>query len=172
MKKVLFATLFVMGLSTLVGVKVQAQTKIGYISMDELIASMPEAKKADTTIAQYRDGLAKAQQDIQAELQTRYAAYIKDSATMSQAKKDLEQRGIQELANRLQNYNQDAQQQLSLKQQEVYGPIQKKAMDAIQEVAKEKGYTYIMGKENLWVYPPSDDILSLVKAKLGIPAGK
>lgn len=168
MKKVLFATLVVMGLSAFVGVRVQAQNKIGYISMDELIASMPEAKKADTIIAQYRDDLGKAQQQIQQELQTRYQAYIKDSATMSQAKKDLETRSIQELANKLQGYGQDAQQQLSLKQQEVYGPIQKKATDAIQEVAKENGYTYILGKENMWVYPPNDDILPLVKKKLGI----
>ncbi|TDW99968.1 OmpH family outer membrane protein [Dinghuibacter silviterrae] len=168
MKKVLFATLFVMGLSTIVGVKVQAQNKIGYISMDELVSVMPEAKKADTVLSQYRDGLAQAQQQIQQELQTRYQAYIKDSATMSQPKKDLETRGIQELANKLQNYNQDAQQQMSLKQQEVYGPIQKKAMDAITEVAKENGYAYIMTKENLLVSPPTDDILPLVKKKLGI----
>jgi outer membrane protein len=168
MKKVLFATLFVMGLSAFVGVKVQAQNKIGYISMDDLVTAMPEAKKADTVLATYRDGLAKAQQDIQAELQTRYAAYIKDSATMSQPKKDLETRGIQELANRLQSYGQEAQQQMSLKQQEVYGPIQKKAMDAITEVAKENGYGYVITKENLLVSPPSDDLLPLVKKKLGI----
>jgi outer membrane protein len=168
MKKVLFATLFVMGLSTLVGVKVQAQNKIGYISMDELVSAMPEAKKADTVLSQYRDGLAQAQQQIQQEAQTRYAAFVKDSATMSQAKKDLESRGIQELVSKLQSYGQDAQQQMSLKQQEVYGPIQKKAMDAITEVAKENGYTYILTKENILVSPPADDILPLVKKKLGI----
>lgn len=168
MKKVLFATLFVMGLSAFVGVKVQAQIKIGYISMDELISSMPEAKKADTTLEQYKEGLAKAQEDVRSELQNRYAAYVKDSATMGQAKKDLENKAIQDLYNKLQNYGQEAQQELSLKQQEVYTPIQKKAMDAIQQVAKEGGYTYIMAKENLIVSPPADDILPLVKKKLGL----
>jgi outer membrane protein len=168
MKKVLFALLFVMGVSAVVGVKVQAQTKIGYISQEELIAAMPEAKKADTTLEQYRAQLAKAQQDIQAELQSRYAAYAKDSASMSQAKKDLENKALQDLYNQLQSYGQNAQQQFSLKQQEVYGPIQKKALDAIQEVAKEGGYAYIIGKENLLVYPPGEDILPLVKKKLGI----
>lgn len=168
MKKVLFATLFVLGLSAFVGVKVQAQIKIGYISMDELISSMPEAKKADTTLEQYKEGLAKAQEDVRSELQTRYAAYVKDSATMSQAKKDLENKSIQDLYNKLQNYGQEAQQELSLKQQEVYTPIQKKAMEAIQQVAKEAGYSYIIAKENLIVSPPADDILPLVKKKLGL----
>jgi outer membrane protein len=168
MKKVLFAVLFVMGVSAGVGVKVQAQVKIGYISQEELIAAMPEAKKADTTLEQYRAQLAKAQQDIQAELQSRYASYAKDSAGMSQAKKDLENKALQDLYNQLQSYGQNAQQEFSLKQQEVYGPIQKKALDAIQGVAKENGYTFIIGKENLLVYPAGDDILPLVKKRLGI----
>ena len=167
MKKVLFATLFVMGLSSLVGMKVQAQ-KIGYISMDELIASMPEAKKADTTLEKYKEELGQAQQQIVAELQQRQQAYVKDSATMSQAKKDLETKAIQDLYNKYQSYGQDAQQEFNLKQQEVYSPIQKKAIDAIQTVAKANGYTYVIQKENLIVSPPSDDLLPLVKKQLGL----
>lgn len=168
MKKVLLATLFAMGISAFSGVRVEAQVKIGYISMDELVQSMPEAKKADTVLAQYKESLQQAQEQIRSELQTRYAAFVKDSSSMSQAKKDLENKGIQDLYNTLQSYGQDAQQKFNLKQQEVYGPIQTKAMDAIQQVAKEAGYTYIIAKENLIVSPPTDDILPLVKKKLGI----
>lgn len=168
MKKVLFAGLLAMGVSTLVAVKAQAQTKIGYISVDELVASMPDAKKADSALAQYRDGLQKAQQDIQAEFQNRLNTFTKDSATMSQAKKDLERKSIQDLYNQLQSYGQLAQQQFQQKQQELYTPIQTKAMDAIKEVAKESGYNYVVAKENLIVSPPGDDILPLVKKKLGL----
>jgi outer membrane protein len=167
MKKVLFATLFIMGLSSLVGMKVQAQ-KIGYISMEDLIAVMPEAKKADTTLEKYKEELGQAQQQIMQELQTRHDAFVKDSATMSQAKKDLEGRAIQDLYNKLQSYNQDAQQQFNLKQQEIYNPIQTKAVDAIKTVAKANGYTYVIEKGNLIVSPPSDDLLPLVKKELGI----
>ena len=35
-------------------------------------------------------------------------------------------------------------------------------------LAKEKGYTYIFTSDALIVAPPSDDILPLVAAKLGI----
>jgi len=168
MKKVLFATLFLMGLSAVVGMKVQAQTKIGYISMDELVAVMPEAKKADTTLEKYKEDLGKEGQNIQAEFQQHYADFNKDSATMSQAKKDMERRNLQELYAKVNSYQQDAQQQFSLKQQEVYGPIQKKAIEAIQEVAKANGYAYVIAKENLIVSPPADDLLPLVKKQLGI----
>jgi outer membrane protein len=168
MKKVLFATLFVMGLSAVVGMKVQAQNKIGYIGMDELIGSMPEAKKADTTIEKYKQDLAKSQEEIRSELIEKSQAYQKDSATMTQAKKDLANKELNDLYQKFQNYGQEAQQLLQLKQQEVYGPIQKKAMQAVQDVAKENGFTYIMVKENLIYMPPADDILPLVKKKLGL----
>jgi outer membrane protein len=168
MKKVLVAALFAFGFSAITGTKVQAQLKIGYISMEELISFMPEAKKADTTIEQYRAQLAKAQEELQSELQSRYAAYNKDSATMSPAKKDLERRSLQDLYGKFQSYGQDAQQELTLKQQEAYGPVQKKAVEAIQEVAKANGYTYVIAKENLIVSPPGDDLLPLVKKQLGL----
>jgi outer membrane protein len=167
MKKVLFATLFVMGLSSLVGMKVQAQ-KIGYIAMDELISIMPEAKKADTTLEKYKEELGQAQQQIMSELQTRQQSFVKDSATMSQAKKDLETKALQDLYNKLQSYNQDAQQEFNQKQQEVYTPIQKKATDAVKTVAKANGYTYVIERGNLIVFPPGDDLLPLVKKELGL----
>ena len=49
-------------------------------------------------------------------------------------------------------------------------------MDAIKAVADEKKYTYILDNSSVIVGPPGDDILPLVKAKLGVkempaPAG-
>jgi outer membrane protein len=41
-------------------------------------------------------------------------------------------------------------------------------MDAIQTVAKENGYTWVIAKDQLLVSPPADDILPLVKKKLGL----
>ncbi|MBS1975537.1 MAG: OmpH family outer membrane protein, partial [Bacteroidetes bacterium] len=47
-------------------------------------------------------------------------------------------------------------------------PVQKKALDAIQAVAKESGFTYVFQKEALYVYPNAEDLLPLVKKKLGL----
>ena len=56
------------------------------------------------------------------------------------------------------------------KRQELSIPIQKKLQAAIEEVAKENGYTYIMPKEALIVMPPANDIGPLVIKKLGLKA--
>ncbi len=60
------------------------------------------------------------------------------------------------------------QQQLQQRQQELLGPINKKAYEAVQAVAKENGYGYVFEKEALLVAPPGDDILPLVAKKLNI----
>ncbi len=46
--------------------------------------------------------------------------------------------------------------------------FKRKLQDAIEAVAKEHGYTYIMPKEALIVMPPADDIGPLVIKKLGL----
>ncbi len=45
-------------------------------------------------------------------------------------------------------------------------PIQNKLQTAIEDVAKENGYTYILPKEALIYMPPSGDIGPLVRKKL------
>ena len=47
-------------------------------------------------------------------------------------------------------------------------PIQKKLQGAIEDVAKENGYTYVLPREALIVMPPSSDIGPLVRKKLGL----
>ena len=51
-------------------------------------------------------------------------------------------------------------------------PVYDKVFKAINDVAKEKGYTYIFSKEALLVSPPADDLIPLVaeKLKVKVPA--
>jgi outer membrane protein len=54
------------------------------------------------------------------------------------------------------------------KRQALLLPIQKKASDAIKAVSKDYGYAFILEKDVLHVFPPSEDILPLVKKRLGL----
>lgn len=47
-------------------------------------------------------------------------------------------------------------------------PIYMKAMNALNAVAKEGGYTYVYNQEALLVAPPADNLLPLVAKKLNI----
>ena len=69
---------------------------------------------------------------------------------------------MQQDLSELQNWQQIVQQATQQKQDQLLEPIIRKAMAAIQEVAKENGYTYVYTQDALFVAPPADDLLPLV----------
>jgi len=148
--------------------QVKAQGKIGYISMPEIIASMPEARKADTALNQHRDALVANATDKQSALQADIQKFTADSAKMTAAVRDVKRKDLQTRLQELSGEEQRIQEALQQRQQELSAPIEKKAMDAVQAVAKENGYLYVLPKEAVIVGPPGDDLLALVKKKLGI----
>lgn len=142
--------------------------KIGYISIDELVSIMPETQKADSNLQQFRTALIQNAQDKESTLTAAIEKFNKDSATMSVAVKDVKRGELQKMLQELSSEEQRIQQQLQQRQQELIQPINKKAFDAIQAVAKENGYTYIIEKGAILVAPPGDDVLQLVAKKLNI----
>lgn len=148
----------------------QAQNKFGYISADEIIASMPEAAKVDTSLNQYQQSLYQNAQEKNATFQEAVAKFYKDSATMTSSLKEVKRKDLQQQAADLGGEEQRIQTLFEQKRQELSLPIQKKLTAAIQDVAKENGYTYVFPKEALLVMPPADDIGSLVRKKLGLSA--
>jgi outer membrane protein len=169
MKKIVTVLAVVMGL-VLAGNPTKAQTsKIGTISLAELIPNMPEYKKADTAMNEFQNALQQQYQDMVNEYQQQSALLSsKDTSKYTSAQLEIKRKDLNDLLVKLQGWQQTGSQMRDQKNQELLAPIQKKAMDAIQAVAKENGYTYIISKDQLLVSPPADDILPLVKKKLGL----
>jgi outer membrane protein len=173
MKKFLTAA-FITATALVATSEVNAQNKIGYISTQELVSIMPETAKADSNLQQYRTALIQNAQEKQSSLESAIEKFNKDSATMSISVKDVKRGELQKMLNDLQAEDQRIQQQLQQRQQELITPINRKAFDAVQAVAKENGYSYIFEKDALLVEPPGDDVLQLVAKKMNIkvPAGR
>ena len=168
MKKMVAVLVAVSGLMT-VGHKVQAQTKIGYISLQELIFAMPEYKKADTALNDYQTALAQNFDDMKKEFSEQDSLLSsKDTAKYTRAQLELKRKSLGELYVKLQGWQQQAQQLYQQKQQDLITPIERKARETISTVAKENGFTYVVSKEALFVSPTADDLLPLVKKKMGL----
>lgn len=148
--------------------QVEAQSKMGYISTEELVSIMPETAKADSNLTQYREALIQNAQDKENALQAAIEKFNLDSAKMSNSVKDVKRADLQKMLTDLQGESQKIEQQLRQRQNELITPINKKAFDAIQAVAKESGYTYVFEKGALLVAPPAEDILPLVAKKLNV----
>lgn len=168
MKKIVTILLVAAGL-VLSSNRTEAQAKFGFISLGELYPSMPEYKKADTSMVDYRNAIGQQFEDMQKEYREQDSLLnSKDTAKYTKAQLELKKRNMNEMLIKLQGWNNQAQQMLEQKQQELMSPIQKKALETIQNVAKENGFTHIFAKEYLLVSPPAEDILPLVKKKLGL----
>ena len=92
----------------------------------------------------------------------------KDTLKYTKSQLALKKKNLQDLYQKLTNYKDEAALQFQRRQQELIEPIQQKAIKAIQDVAKENGYTCILAKEQVYAFPSSDDVLALTKRKLGI----
>jgi outer membrane protein len=167
MKKFLTAA-FITVTAVVVSAQANAQTKTGYISTEELVSILPETAKADSNLQQYRGALIQNAQDKQTALESAIEKFNKDSVSMSSSVKDVKRGELQKMLSDLQSEDQRIQQQLQQRQQELITPINRKAFEAIQAVAKENGYTYVFEKGALLVAPPADDILPLVAKKLNV----
>jgi outer membrane protein len=144
------------------------QNKIGYISTDELIGVMPEAEKADAELKDYQASLAQQGQDMMKELNDKDSLFVRDSAKLSPSMKEIKKNELVSLYQRVQNWNQQAQEMYQAEAQKKIAPLRTKALDAIKAVAKKNGYSYILDVNSVIVGPPGDDVLSLVKKEMGI----
>jgi len=145
-----------------------AQQKTGYINLDDLIGSMPEAENADKELKEYQASLTQQGQDMMTELTAKDSAFVKDSVKLSNSMKEIKRNELIGLYQKVQNWNQQAQDMYQAKAQQLVAPIHEKALETVKTVAKESGYVYVLEASAVIVGPPGDDILPLVKKKLGI----
>lgn len=148
-----------------------AQTpKFGHINSAQLLSMMPEIKDADKKLQDFGSTLETQLRTMTNEYQTKVQAYQSQQASMADPIKDAKVKEITDLENRIQEFQQTAQESVSKKKEEMYSPILKKAEDAIVALAKEKGYAYIFDTSagSVIYAQDSDDVMDLVKKKLNI----
>jgi outer membrane protein len=166
-----FRSILAAGLITLTSLNVSAQ-KIAHIHLDSLLVLMPETKKADQDAQDYYKQLELRLQQMQGEYQNKLDYYEKNKTTMSELIKTATENDIQRMQQSMQEFQQNAQTDFQNKKNELLKPIYERANKAIADVAKTGGYKYVLDTSAGVViyYEPSDNILSLVKAKLNIAA--
>jgi outer membrane protein len=151
---------------------VQAQNplKIGYIDFNSLLTTMPGVDSVKIKLQKYQGTLSGQLDAMRSEFENKYQDYQQGAAGMSDLIKQTKEKELSDLQGRIDAFQQKAQTDLQAKQQELLQPIIDKAKAAVKEVAKENKYTYVFnGMEDVLLYTePADDIMTLVKKKLGL----
>ena len=142
--------------------------KVAHLHLDSLSNLMPETKIAKGVAEVYFNDLKKTASAMEEEFQKKYNDYLQAEATMSELVKKTKQDELQSLQTRIQDFNQQAQMDYQKKSADLTAPIMEKAKKAIEAVAKENGYKYVLDTSagNVLYSEQSEDIILLVKKKL------
>ncbi len=144
--------------------------KIGHINSNDLLILMPERDSAEAKLKDFAQQLELQLTSMSGEYEKKLTDYEQNKDVMTDIIRQEKETEIVDLQRRIQDFQGRAQQELQKKEQELMKPLVDKANGAIKSVANENGYAYIFDTSVGVVlhYPDGDDILPLVKKKLGI----
>lgn len=147
--------------------------KYGHLNFGNLVAEMPQTEQANKDLETYQKQLVAKGEEMAKKLQTEFEATMKDvnEGKLSRLQQQQAESSLQSQQNDIRAYEQEVIQKVETKRQELLKPIIEKAEKAISDVAKENGYVMIFDTSvfNAILFAEdSDDVMDLVKAKLGI----
>jgi len=148
----------------------QNKTKLGHLDFAALYSLMPGLDSVKIIFEEYNKSVQEQYAAMQTELENKFMDYQANAESMSAIIKQTKEAEINDLRERMDAFEVTATQDLQDKEMELTSPIIEKARAAVEKVAEENGYTYVYNStEGLLLYAtPTDDIIELVKAELGI----
>lgn len=162
-----FKTLVLIAVMTLGFNSMQAQSKVAHVNFQEVIELMPETKAMMSELEKlaktFDDDLKKASEDLQAKA-TKFQG---EAAAQTDDVNKKRQNELMQDEQNLRTADQQAQQALGNKRNELLQPIVKNLTEIIETVAKEQGFEYVMDRTSL-IVAAGTDIKSLVLTKLNI----
>ncbi len=143
--------------------------KLGHVDVAEILKIMPEKIKADEQLSTYAN-------TKKAEIQKQYTnaeatakRYQEEAPKQTQAVNEARSKEIQKLQQTIQELTSAAEKDLAQRQEVAFAPIEKKFMDAVSKVAKEKGFDYIFDTNTTtFIYKGGPDVTADVKKSMGL----
>lgn len=165
LKSLLIAAALFIGMSQ----TVSAQAKVAHINVSELMNAMPEMKAANTQLEQISKTYDTQYRTMVEEFQAKIKKYEQEAPTVGDAVNETRSKEVQDMQQRIQQYQQTATKELQQRQEDIYKPILEKSRTAIQKVAKAKGYQYVLDSSagSGVILADGPDLLADVKKELG-----
>jgi outer membrane protein len=149
----------------------QSNLKFAHINGQELLAAMPERDSAEAKLTAYGQDLSEQIEELHVEYNNKLQTYMQRRETFTAAIREVREKELTGLQQRIQEFEQTAQQEYQRMQGELMRPLMEKADAAIKTVAKREGFIYVFDLSAGTVVYFSDqsvDILPLVKKELGV----
>lgn len=144
--------------------------KFGYINSQELLSGLAEIKAADTELEVLQTELLAKGQVMVKDFEEGYKAYMEEAnkGLLSKVQMQKKEEELTKKQQMIQGYEQEIQQQLGIKREELYKPILDKVTNIITSYGKENGYTMIFDTSGgLLLYAvDGENLMDAIKGKL------
>ena len=158
----------------------QNNQKIGHADWEYIFSHLPESQRIETDLKTYETQLQNQLKLKSQELEAKYKSYQSLPADTPEAIRKDKESELAYLQENIENFRRNAQASIEKKQHDLIAPVLTKVGQAIEAVATENGYSYIInpqmlrGGDVLLFSDQKYNISNLVLKKLGVvpPASK
>lgn len=149
----------------------QEYLKIGHVNIQELVQQLPETDSIQEVLKKEADDMEKMFEEMIAEHETNVKKFEAEKSSYSEFVRNSKETDLMEMASKIQQYQQNANQQLQKRNMELIQPVYENINKAIEKVALKNNFTYILDLSNGAVAfhsPSSKNLDSQVLTELGI----
>ncbi|WKD86542.1 hypothetical protein KCTC32516_01918 [Polaribacter huanghezhanensis] len=149
---------------------ISAQTKVGTVDREYIIAKMPQLKTVQERIKNYGAKLDSINTIKIAKYDATVKVFNDNIKTLPEADKKTKFAEISKLKQEITQFQKNGTTMMQLRRNEFMRPLYQKVNELIEGIAKEKGYTQILTVtgNNFAYIDTKHDITKLVLDKLGI----
>ena len=147
----------------------QQALKIGHVNIQELVQKHPMIDSLQTIIEQESKDMQEIYEEMIQEHEAAIEKFEAESDGYSDFVKQTRQNEILEQSQKIQTYNQTAQQQLQNRNMELIQPIYKEINQEISNIAGAQNFTYVLDVSAgnvAYISPNSEDLTPLVLAEI------
>ncbi len=152
----------------------QTTLKIGHVDIAQLLAAMPERDSAAVVLSRETKEMQKTYDDMTAVYNKMLDDYEKNQSTLTEIVRKNKEAELLDKEKRLREFEQNATEGLQKRNADLIQPILDKILKAVDKVAGENGFTYILDVSKgsvVFTSKDSQNINPLV-LKVLLPAGE
>jgi len=166
---------FLFAVAAIITLSASAQNlKFAHVNLQELVYLTPDYESAMKTLNASQKEAQETYQSMVDEFNTKYSEYQTKASTWTSTIRETKESELTRIQQSLQEFQQNIQTELQQQESELVNPIQQKAIETVQKLAKEGGYVYVFEVGSLLYVneAQSTDLTPAARKALGIPEGR
>jgi len=125
------------------GLPLSAQVRIGYVNSEKIISAYKPAVDAQKKLAEFRDSVIQEMNRMQEEIRNTQETLKTQSMMLTPAAKDKKEQELQNLVVQIQQFEQDKNQELVTKNNELLKPVYDQITASIKKIGESQNYDFI-----------------------------